>query len=151
MADKTIPIIERVRKRADFVAAARAPSCARGAVVVQALPRPDADGVRAGFTATRKIGGAVQRNRAKRRLRAAARLLLPLHGAPGADYIFIARGGTTARPWSRLLDDVKSALISLAPKDSAPAKGGAEPASPPSADMPSADTSSKPPPPPPSD
>jgi ribonuclease P protein component len=79
--------------------------------------RERADGeplIRAGFTATKKIGGAVVRNRAKRRLREAARLLLPLHGKPGSDYVFIARGGTTARPWARLLDDVKSALISLA-------------------------------------
>lgn len=79
--------------------------------------RERADGeplIRAGFTATKKIGGAVIRNRAKRRLREAARLLLPLHGKPGCDYVFIARGGTTARPWERLLDDVKSALISLA-------------------------------------
>jgi ribonuclease P protein component len=84
-------------------------------VVVQALDRHDDIAViRAGFTATRKIGGAVDRNRAKRRLREAARALLPLHGRPGRDYVFIARGGTTARPWPSLLDDMKSALISLA-------------------------------------
>jgi ribonuclease P protein component len=70
--------------------------------------------IRVGFTATKKIGGAVVRNRAKRRLREAARLLIPEHGRLGCDYVLIARGGTTARPWERLLDDVKSALISLA-------------------------------------
>ncbi|HEY5412162.1 MAG TPA: ribonuclease P protein component [Caulobacteraceae bacterium] len=101
--------------RAQFVAAARGRSASRGAVVVQALPREGQQAIRAGFTATRKVGGAVVRNRAKRRLREAARLLLPLHGTPGRDYVFIARGGTTSRPWARLLDDVKSALISLAP------------------------------------
>ena len=109
------PPIERLKTRPQFLAAAKGASCARGAVVVQALDRADQTVlIRAGFTATRKIGGAVDRNRAKRRLREAARQILPLHGRPGLDYVFIARGGTTARPWLRLLDDVKSALISLA-------------------------------------
>jgi ribonuclease P protein component len=85
-------------------------------VVVQALDRADGNPqVRVGFTATRKIGGAVVRNRAKRRLREAARALVPLHGKPGHDYVFVARMGAPSRPWARLLDDVKSALISLAP------------------------------------
>jgi len=107
--------LDRLRKRADFLQAARAASLARGGVVVQMRPRGDGRPlVRAGFTATKKIGGAVVRNRAKRRLREAARALLPLHGRAGCDYVFIARSGTTARPWARLLDDVKSALIGLA-------------------------------------
>lgn len=107
--------IERMKRRAEFLAAAKGASCARGAVVVQALDHSaERAAIRAGFTATRKIGGAVVRNRAKRRLREAARLALPLHGRAGFDYVFIARGGTAARPWARLLDDVKSALISLA-------------------------------------
>ena len=114
MADAALPI-ERLKKRADFLACAQAPSCARGAVVVQARPRGDERPlVRAGFTATKRIGGAVERNRAKRRMREAARLLLPGLAHPGYDYVFIARGGATTRPWVRLLDDVKSALIRLA-------------------------------------
>lgn len=114
MADPAFAI-ERLKKRADFLACAQAPSCARGAVVVQARPRDDATPlVRAGFTATKRIGGAVQRNRAKRRMREAARLILPDLAQPGFDYVFIARGGVTTRPWERLLDDVKSALIRLA-------------------------------------
>jgi ribonuclease P protein component len=106
--------IERLKKRADFLACAKAPSCARGAVVVQARARDDRPLARAGFTATKRIGGAVERNRAKRRMREAARLLMPAHARPGFDYVFIARGGLTTRPWERLLDDVKSALIRLA-------------------------------------
>ena len=115
----TIPNpIERLKKRPDFLAAAKARSVAQGAVVVQARERDDQDPlIRVGFTATRKIGGAVVRNRAKRRLREAARLLMPLHAAAGRDYVFIARGGTAQRPWRRLLDDVKTALIRLAPTE----------------------------------
>ena len=72
---------------------------------------------RAGFTATKKIGNAVTRNRAKRRLRAAARLLLPLHGRAGTDYVFIARAQTANRSWTAMLDDMKAALISLAQRE----------------------------------
>ena len=107
--------IERMTSRPQFLAAAKGVSEARGAVVVQRLDRRDGvDTVRLGFTATRKVGNAVIRNRAKRRLREAARAATPLLAVPGSDYVFIARMGTVDRPWDRLLDDVKSALTRLA-------------------------------------
>jgi len=107
--------VARLKKRPDFLAVAKGLNCARGAVVAQARHRGDGSPViRIGFTATRRIGGAVVRNRAKRRLREAARLIAPLHARPGCDYVFIARGGTASRPWAPLLDDMKSALVRLA-------------------------------------
>lgn len=116
-----LPKIDRLKSRPQFLAAAKGVSEARGAVVVQRLDRADGDdAIRLGFTATRKIGGAVVRNRAKRRLREAARMLAPLLGRPGSDYVFIARMGTANRPWDRLLDDVKSALTRLATPRPAP-------------------------------
>ena len=133
--------IERLTSRPQFLAAAKGVSQARGAVVVQRLDRGDGDAtMRIGFTATRKVGGAVVRNRCKRRLREAARAMVGRYGVPGSDYVFIARQGTADRPWERLLDDVKSALTRLAtPADGAiparPAPVSTDTTSPPSKDL----------------
>ena len=121
--------IERMTSRPQFLAAAKGVSEARGAVVVQRLDRgDDLPVVRLGFTATRKVGNAVIRNRAKRRLKEAARAMAPLLALPGSDYVFVARAGTADRPWDRLLDDVKSALTRLATPRPAPKTAPTTPA-----------------------
>ncbi len=72
-------------------------------------------GVRIGLTVTKKIGGAVARNRIRRRLRAASREIFPQFARPGTDYVLIARKAAYDRNYQLLLDDMKRALLSLAP------------------------------------
>ncbi|MHA1569914.1 MAG: ribonuclease P protein component [Alphaproteobacteria bacterium] len=66
--------------------------------------------LRVGFTASRRVGSAVARNRARRRLRAAVDRVMPTHAAPYHDYVVIARAGTLSRPFDKLVDDLESAL-----------------------------------------
>lgn len=103
-------MLGRLKRRAEFVRAAKAGrKAARDMLVLQALPRNDSQ-TRLGFTATKKIGNAVARNRAKRRLRAAARLHLAAAPAPGFDLVLIARDGTGSCPFPALLADFESAM-----------------------------------------
>ncbi|MEQ9436609.1 ribonuclease P protein component [Hyphomonas sp.] len=114
--DKPIEVV-RLAKRPQFLFVRGGRAERRKSLVVQARQRAgDTPGshIGEGFTATKKVGNAVTRNRAKRRLREAARLLLPRLGHPGTDYVFIARDATADIAWRRLLDDMESALISLA-------------------------------------
>ena len=111
--------VVRLKTRPQFLSVRKGHAERRKSVVVQARRRPQSTVMGAGFTATKKIGNAVIRNRAKRRLREAAHQLLPLHGRPGTDYVFIARIETATIGWQRLLDDMESALISHAQQVSA--------------------------------
>jgi ribonuclease P protein component len=109
-----------LRKRADFLRAARARRQGTKGMMVQARKRApneaigEATGIRVGFTCTKKVGNAVARNRAKRRLREAARLVLPSLGRDGWDYVLIGRrDATAARPFNALQDDLRYALKKL--------------------------------------
>lgn len=100
----------RLKRRAEFLRAAReGRKVGRAALVVQALRRED-EATRLGFTATKKIGNAVTRNRAKRRLRAVARLGLAAAPAPGWDLVLIARDDTATCPFGDLAAAFESAL-----------------------------------------
>jgi ribonuclease P protein component len=117
--------VERLRRRGEFLrVAAAGRKCAVPGLVLQACPighSPDGHspesrggaasaGLRYGLTVSRKVGGAVVRNRVRRRLRAAAETVLPRHAAPGHDYVLIGRPATVNRPFGMLLDDLTAAL-----------------------------------------
>jgi len=111
--------LARLKVRADFLrVAATRRSAARPGLVLQAAPMPPGAqrcvAVRVGFTASRKVGNAVVRNRAKRRLRAAAAEVLARQGTPGTDYVLIARSGTGTRPYAQLVGDLEGALRQVA-------------------------------------
>jgi ribonuclease P protein component len=83
--------------------------------VLLVRPRGDDDPtMRVGFTVTRKIGGAVVRNRMKRRFRALARETLPEYGIPGADHVLIGRAGGIERDYASLAAELKRALKKVA-------------------------------------
>nr|WP_245731260.1 ribonuclease P protein component [Loktanella fryxellensis] len=99
-------------QRRDFVAASHGRRQGTAGIHLQGRPRTDADGpMRVGYTCSKKVGNAVARNRAKRRLREIARLVLPLHGRAGWDYVLVGRPQTTATlPFGQLQTDLIRAL-----------------------------------------
>ncbi|AZV76716.1 ribonuclease P protein component [Parasedimentitalea marina] len=98
-------------KRSEFLAAARARRQGSKGMMVQGRNRHDAEDIRVGFTCSKKVGNAVARNRAKRRLREVARIVLASHGKPGWDYVLIGRATqTAARPFDQLQTDLIQAL-----------------------------------------
>jgi ribonuclease P protein component len=105
--------MEHLKRRQDFVAAARALSEATPGMVVQARNRLDADGPRVGFTCSKKIGNAVARNRARRRMREIVRLNLGDDVQAGFDYVLIGRMATATRNFADLQKDFSSALKRL--------------------------------------
>jgi ribonuclease P protein component len=108
----------RLKTRADFLrVAASGRRAVRPGLMLQAAASPsgiDDAAVRVGFTASRRVGNAVVRNRAKRRLRAAASEILVRVGRCGTDYVLIARAGTGERRYMELLADLNSALRQVA-------------------------------------
>jgi ribonuclease P protein component len=103
----------RITRRKDFVMAAAAPAVATPSAVVQARPRGDAHPARVGFTVTKRLGSAVERNRARRRLKEAVRLSLDGTLQTGTDYVFVGRAGTRERPFAMIIEDLRKAVATL--------------------------------------
>jgi len=114
--------LERLKRRPEFlrVAATRRKWVAPG-LILQARRQDRSEGAdaapprppRIGFTVSRKVGNAVARNRARRRLRAAAETVMSRHAAAGEDYVLIGRVGTLTRPFAALLRDLEDGLKRL--------------------------------------
>jgi len=107
--------LNRMKKRADFLRAQKGHRRALPGLILEACPSPEPTHgqARVGYTASRKVGGAVERNRAKRRLRAAAAAALPLLGREGHDYVLVARTATLSRPFVELTRDLENALVTV--------------------------------------
>lgn len=114
----TTKSLETLRKRSDFLRLNRGRKHATHGLVLQVMPTPTdvpgapegTDVIRLGLTVTKKIGNAVTRNRVRRRLREAARAVLPVAGQPGHDYVLIARQGALGHSFDDLKGDLTRAL-----------------------------------------
>jgi ribonuclease P protein component len=100
-------LIERLKQRADFLAAARGIKASASAFVLQTHPRQDAGPARFGFTVAKKVGNAVERNRVRRRLREMVRAVAARRGH---DYVVIGRRAALALPFPQLLAEFERAL-----------------------------------------
>ncbi|MGH6771499.1 MAG: ribonuclease P protein component [Xanthobacteraceae bacterium] len=117
--------MQRLKQRADFLAAAGGIKAATTAFVLQARERGDGGPVRIGFTVSRKVGTAVERNRVRRRLREIVRLSADGSLRPGHDYVLIGRRTALSRPFDRMIEDFHGALRRLAREGStAPGSSG---------------------------
>jgi ribonuclease P protein component len=101
--------MERLRHRTDFLAAAGGVKVATTPFVLQALRRSDEGPVRVGFTVSKKVGNAVERNRVRRRLRAIVKVAEPSLRA-GHDYVLIGRRAALSVPFDRMAGELDRAL-----------------------------------------
>src|ERR1700704_2566426 len=105
--------MDRLRQRADFLAVANGPRMNSAAFVVQSRVRGDDGPVRVGFTVTRKVGTATERNRVRRRLRELVKRLDAISMRPHSDYVLVGRRAVLTRDFATMLDDLRSALNRL--------------------------------------
>ncbi|MEM6759429.1 MAG: ribonuclease P protein component [Pseudomonadota bacterium] len=105
-------VVGTLRKRSDYIRVATGRKVVTSGFILQIYVRNEPNNApRVGFTCSKKVGNAVARNRAKRRLRELARAVLPRHARRGTDYVLIGRANVTAtRPFAVLIDDLRTAL-----------------------------------------
>jgi ribonuclease P protein component len=104
------PTFGRLRRRPEFTAAAAGPRAHGPLLTLQMRRREDEAAPRLGLTVTKRIGNAVERNRIRRRLRAAAAAVVPVAGRPGHDYVIIARRALLQAAFPRLVADLSQAF-----------------------------------------
>jgi ribonuclease P protein component len=102
--------MERLRQRADFLAAGTGRKVPTASFVLQARRRDDEGPARVGFTVSKKVGTAVERNRVRRRLRETVRGVGAPGMRPGYDYVLIGRRTALALPFDQLAQALASAL-----------------------------------------
>ncbi|MCS0502121.1 ribonuclease P protein component [Ancylobacter mangrovi] len=105
--------MHRLVKRKDFLAAAAGLRANAGSLLLQARDRADETPPRIGLTVTKKQGNAVERNRIRRRLRAAVSDVLPRAGRTGFDYVIVARRTALAAPFTDLINDIERGIARL--------------------------------------
>jgi len=105
--------MERMRHRADFLAAAAAAKASGAAFTLQTRARDDAGPPRVGFTVSKKVGNAVERNRVRRRLREIVRLAPAGRLQAGHDYVLIGRRAALGLPFARMVAELDGALDRL--------------------------------------
>jgi ribonuclease P protein component len=105
--------MDRLRQRADFLAVANGARMNSAAFIVQSRTRGDDGPVRVGFTVTKKVGTATERNRVRRRLRQLVKRLDVISMRPHSDYVLVGRRAALTRDFATMLDDLRSALHRL--------------------------------------
>ena len=119
--------MDRLRQRADFLAVANGARANSAAFVVQSRARDDDGPVRIGFTVTKKVGTATERNRVRRRLRELVKRLDAVSMRPHSDYVLVGRRAALNRDFATMLEDLRSALHRLDRQPRKASSGEVEP------------------------